>query len=72
MTVAGKVCDAFESVTPSGVTTYAGTDHILLYCQRNLQGENWLLKAVTIDESAKVPEWKFSPPAGYVEQETHF
>lgn len=72
MTFAGKVCEAFERVTPGGVIRYAGVDHILLYCERNLKGENWVMKAVSLDEKTSVPPWKFVPPAGYVERETHF
>ena len=72
MTLAGKVCEAFERTTPGGVITYAGADHILLYCERNLKGENWVMKAVSVDETKSVPAWKFLPPPGYVERETHF
>jgi hypothetical protein len=72
MTIAGKLCEAFERITPGGVITYAGADHILLYCTRNLKGENWVMKAISVDETKDVPAWKFVPPAGYVERETHF
>jgi hypothetical protein len=72
MTMAGKVCEAFERFTPGGVIVYAGADHILLYCERNLKGENWVMKAVTVDQTKSVPGWKFLCPAGYVEKETHF
>ncbi len=72
MTLAGKVCDAFERSTQGGVVRYAGADHILMYCERNLKGENSVMKAVSVDESKSVPAWKFVPPPGYVEQETHF
>jgi hypothetical protein len=72
VTMAGKVCEAFERITPGGVITYAGANHILLYCERNLKGENWVMKAVSVDETSSVPPSKFVPPAGYVERETHF
>ncbi len=72
MTIAGKVCEAFERITSGGVIRYAGVDHILLYCERNLKGENWVMKAVSFDETTAVPPWKFAPPAGYVERKTHF
>jgi hypothetical protein len=72
MTMAGMVCDAFERITPAGVIKYAGANHILLYCERNLKGENWVMKAVSVEESKSVPPWKFVPPPGYVEKETHF
>jgi len=72
MTVAGRTCDAYERVTRAGSTTYAGADHIVLYCDRNLQGEEWVMKAVSIDVTTKVPAWKFVPPAGYTERESHF
>jgi len=72
MTVAGKSCDAYERVTRGGSAKYAGADHILLYCSRNLKGEEWEMKAVSIDVTTKVPASKFNPPAGYTERETHF
>ena len=72
MTMAGMVCDAFERITPTGNIKYAGANHILLYCERNLKGENWVMKAVSVDETKSVPAWKFVPPPGYVEKETHF
>jgi len=72
MTLAGKTCDAYERVTRAGTTKYAGADHIVLYCERSLRGEEWSMKAVAIDVTAKVPAWKFAPPAGYTERETHF
>lgn len=72
MNVAGKTCEAFERSSPAGVVKYAGADHVLLYCERNLKGENWVMKAISVDESKNVPAWKFVPPAGYTERETHF
>ncbi len=72
VTIAGKVCDAFERITPGGFIRYAGANHILLYCERNLKGENWVMKAVSVDETKSVPAWKFLPPPGFVEKETHF
>ncbi len=72
MIVAGKICEAFERSTPQGKVTYAGADHILLYCERHLQGENWVMKAVSVEEPKTVPVWKFVPPAGYTEREAHF
>ncbi len=72
MVVAGKVCEAFERTTSAGVIRYAGADHVLMYCERNLNGENWVMKAVSMDETKPVPPSKFVPPPGYVERETHF
>jgi len=72
MIVAGRACEAFERTTPQGKVTYAGADHILLYCERNLQGENWVMKAVSVEKPATVPSWKFAPPAGYTEREARF
>jgi hypothetical protein len=72
MTLAGKVCEAFERSISGGLVRYAGVDHILMYCQRNINGENYVMKAVSVDESKIIPGWKFVPPAGYVERETHF
>jgi hypothetical protein len=72
VTIAGKVCEAFERITPGGVIKYAGANHILLDCERNLNGENWVMRAVSVDETSSVPPSKFVPPAGYVERETHF
>jgi hypothetical protein len=72
MTMAGKQCEAFERVISGGVVKYAGADHILMYCERNVNGENWVMKAVSFDQAKTVPGWKFVPPAGYVEKETHF
>ena len=70
--IAGKVCDAFERITPDGVIRCAGVNHILLYCERNLKGESWVMRAVTVDTTGSVPAWKFVPPPGYVEKEIHF
>ena len=70
--IAGKQCEAFERVISGGVIRYAGADHILMYCERNVRGENWTMKAVSFDDAKIVPGWKFLPPAGYVEKETHF
>jgi hypothetical protein len=72
LTMAGKVCEAFERITPEGVITCAGANHILLYCERNLKGETSVMRAVAVDETKSVPAWKFVPPPGYVEKETHF
>ncbi|HTO94361.1 MAG TPA: hypothetical protein VMM80_08295 [Bacteroidota bacterium] len=72
MTFAGRTCEAYERVSHAGSTKYAGADHIMLYCDRNLRGEEWVMKAVTIDVTSKVPAWKFAPPAGYTERESHF
>ena len=72
ITCAGRSCDAYERVSSRGSTKYAGADHIVLYCSRNLRGEEWEMKAVSIDVTSKVPAWKFTPPAGYTERETHF
>jgi hypothetical protein len=72
MNVAGKICEAFERTVPQGKVTYAGVDHILLYCERNLQGENWVMKAVSVEEPKTIPAWKFVPPPGYTEREAHF
>lgn len=72
MMLAGKVCSAFERITSGGVVTFAGADHILMYCERNLKGENWVMKAVSVDMKSIIPASKFVPPAGYTEKETHF
>ena len=72
VTMAGKVCDAFERITPDGVIRYAGANHILLYCERDLKGGISVMRAVSVDETKSVPAWKFVPPPGYVEKETHF
>ena len=72
LTIAGQVCEAFERITPAGVIKYAGANHILLYCERNLKGETSVMRAVSVDETKSVPAWKFLPPPGYVEKETHF
>jgi len=72
MSFAGRSCEAYERVTRAGSTKYAGADHIMLYCERSVRGEEWVMKAVSIDVTAKVPAWKFAPPAGYTERETHF
>ena len=79
-TLAGAFAEAARAVcetmapncTPAGVVRYAGADHILMYCERNLKGENSVMKAISVDESKSVPAWKFAPPPGYAEQETHF
>jgi len=72
MTFAGRTCEAYERVSGAGSTKYAGADHIMLYCDRNLRGEEWVMKAVDFDITSKVPAWKFAPPAGYTERESHF
>ncbi|HTY59919.1 MAG TPA: hypothetical protein VMF59_13950 [Bacteroidota bacterium] len=72
MTLAGRVCEAYERTTSEGVIRYAGADHILMYCERNMNGENWVMKAVTVDQTKIIPATKFLPPPGYVERETHF
>ncbi|HMK39842.1 MAG TPA: hypothetical protein VK569_10905 [Bacteroidota bacterium] len=72
MTLAGITCVAFERITPAGVVTFAGADHILMYCERILKEENWVMKAVSVDEKSVIPASKFVPPAGYAERETHF
>jgi hypothetical protein len=72
MTFAGRVCEAYERTTTGGVIRYAGADHVLMYCERITSAENWVMKAVSVDQTKIIPPSKFLPPPGYVERETHF
>ena len=65
MTVAGKQCDAFQVVSSSGTTTFAGWNHICLLTELTSKNMSSVAKAVSIQENAKVSPDKFKVPAGY-------
>jgi len=65
VTVAGKICEAFELNDETGRTTFAGWSHITLLVDLTAGKMKTTTKAVKIEENAKVPIEKFKIPAGF-------
>ena len=65
MTVAGKVCQAFEHSDRGNTTTFAGWSGITLLTEMKSRRMTSVSRAVKIEENAKVPATKFAVPAGY-------
>ncbi len=66
MTVAGKNCEVFESNDGKGtIARYAGWKKILLYMDVQTKSVTTTLRAVKVEENAKVPPEKFLVPAGF-------
>jgi hypothetical protein len=65
VTVAGKVCESFESISSSGKTIFAGWKGICLLTDITSSSITVVAKAVKIEENAKIPSEKFLVPAEY-------
>lgn len=63
--VAGKDCESFEVTSGSDVTVFTGWDHICFLMDVKNSNLEVILKAMKIEENAKIPEGKFKVPAGY-------
>ena len=68
MTILGKKCDAFQTVTGKVTSVFAGWDHICLYSDVSFMGMRTVSKAVKFVENAKIPAGTFSVPSGYAVQ----
>jgi hypothetical protein len=65
VTIAGKVCESFESTSSSGKTVFAGWKGICLMTDITSSGITVVAKAVKIEENVKIQADKFQVPAGY-------
>jgi hypothetical protein len=65
ITLAGKTCEAFERVSSSEKTVYAGWGHICLLTEVQAPGMRRESKAVSIEENVVIPAEKFEVPRGY-------
>jgi len=72
VTVAGKICQAYEQSGRDGNTKYAGWDHIIFRLDREAPDTQYSLRAVSFVETNQVSESKFVPPPGYTERMPHF
>jgi len=65
VTIAGKNCESFQTTSGSSTTTFAGWNHITLLTDLSSGGMRSTVKAVKIEENARVPAEKFAVPKGY-------
>ena len=65
MTIAGKDCEAFETVTSGTRSTFAGWAHTTLFMDVVGNGIQSTTRALKIEENAKIPPEKFGVPAGF-------
>jgi len=65
MKVAGKDCEAYQTTTASGKSTFAGWSHILLYYDLHGTASQTTITAVKIEENVNIPPAKFAIPADY-------
>ncbi len=65
MKVAGKDCEAYQTTTASGKSTFAGWSHILLYFDLRGTASQTTITATNIEENVNIPPAKFTIPADY-------
>jgi hypothetical protein len=65
MKVAAKDCEAYQTTTASGKSTFAGWSHILLYFDLRATASQSTMTATKIEENANIPPGKFAIPADY-------
>jgi hypothetical protein len=64
-TIAGKICEVFQTGSDKSPTVYAGYKKILMLLDTKSSSTHVVRTAVKIEENVPVPADKFTVPAGY-------
>jgi len=65
MTVAGKKCEAFQTISGTTTSTFAGFKGVTLFSEVKMGQSTTTTRAIKFEESVKIPALKFQVPGGY-------